>query len=75
MSAFITKCPRCGDTYMAGVVGTWSFPAHDCPLRQRDLSNLKFGPREYTPKQHAQIDAIVAQRKPLPEQALPIDED
>lgn len=31
MSALLVKCPTCGTTYMAGIVGTWMFPPHYCP--------------------------------------------
>jgi hypothetical protein len=37
MSAFLVKCHSCGGLFTAGVVGTWSFPAHKCPTKP-DLS-------------------------------------
>ncbi len=44
MSAINMVCAKCGGHYIAGMVGTWIFPAHVCPNR-KDLSPLGGGPK------------------------------
>lgn len=39
MSALLVTCPTCKVAYMAGIVGTWSFPPHVC-TQLRDVSPL-----------------------------------
>lgn len=47
MSAILMTCSRCGATYLAGVVGTTPWPAHQCANAHvvKDLSPLGGGPK------------------------------
>lgn len=47
--------------------------ANDRMLMQ--LLAMKSGPRSYTPEQAEFIEAVVAQRKPLPAKPLPLDDE
>lgn len=34
MSAILVECPACGESYFVGMVGTWTWPSHECGQEQ-----------------------------------------